>query len=244
MTNKIDILGVQFDNVTEDEAVELAIEKLNASNKMFIVTANPEIVMYANKNQAYKDKINSSDLTVADGIGVVIGSKIFDTPLKERVAGFDLMTRLLDESSKRKLRVFFLGAKKQTLKKAVANIKHAYSGIEVAGMQDGYVDINDKRMLTEVVEAKPDVIFVAMGFPKQEEWITDYLSVASHGLAMGVGGSFDVWADEVKRAPKWIQTINLEWFYRLIKDPKRIGRMMDLPRFIMAVKKEKRNRES
>lgn len=240
MTEKIEILNTEFDNVTEDEAVASCREALISKQKHFVVTANPEIVMYAQANQDYKGIVNSADLVVADGIGVVIGSKILKRPLKERVAGFDLMKRLLKEAAQNDWNVFLLGAKESTVTKASENIKDTYPSINIVGTHDGFFDLKDREVLNKVISSKADLVFVAMGYPRQEEWIRQYFEHVNHGLAMGVGGSFDVWADEVKRAPLWVQKINLEWFYRLVSDPKRIGRMRVLPEFLIEVFKEKR----
>lgn len=239
MTKKIDILNTFFDNVTENEAVSLSKDALTNRQKHFIVTANPEIVMYAQANPDYKDIVNQADLVVADGIGVVIGSKILKRPLEERVAGFDLMKRLLKEAAQNDWNVFLLGAKESTVTKASDRIKETYPSINIVGTHDGYFDLEDRTVLDKVINSKADMVFVAMGYPRQEEWIRHYFKQVDYGLAMGVGGSFDVWADEVKRAPLWIQKINLEWFYRLVSDPKRIGRMRVLPEFLIEVLKEK-----
>lgn len=240
MTNDIvNILGVQFNNLKKSNALEIIVKKIKKNEQVFVITANPEIVMYANRNADYKRLINTSDLIVADGIGVIYGSKILRQPLLERIAGYDLLIELLKQSSEHNLRVYLLGAKEEIVNKAKANIMHDYPNINIVGTHNGFFDIENMSIMEEVENAKPQIIFVAMGFPKQEQWISKYFERGNTGLGMGVGGSFDVLSGETKRAPKWVQKVHLEWLYRLINDPKRAVRMLDLPKFIIEVIKQR-----
>lgn len=231
----MNILDVKFSNLTFDETVSNILERYQENKKVFIVTANPEIVMHAKRDREYYDIIQKSDFTVADGIGIVIASKILGKPIKERVAGYDLTLALLEEANDKQLSVFFLGAKEETLRKTLENIQIMYPELKIAGFNDGYFDINDKAIIKKVGITNPDIVLVATGLPRQEMWIEKYHETYNKSIAMGVGGSFDVIAGEVKRAPDWIINLNLEWAYRLYKEPQRFIRMLDLPKFMLLV---------
>lgn len=238
MNKRVNILGLAFENTTLDGMTETIKQRIAANKKTFIVTANPEIVMYANEHADYMNTLKNADFIVPDGIGIVIGSKILKQPLEERVAGFDLMHNLLHVANEQSLRVFFLGAKEHVIPKTVQNISKAFPNLIVCGYHHGYFDWHDKSILTMVKEANPDLVFVALGYPKQEMWINDALPLFEKGIFMGVGGSFDVWAGEAKRAPELWRKLNLEWLYRFIKQPARWKRMLLLPRFLVKIIKE------
>lgn len=229
----IDVLDVKFDNVTLEEAISLIFKKYKSNGKVFVVTANPEIVMYAKRDDNYREIIEQSDIVVADGIGVVLASKLLGKPLKERVAGYDLTLELLRIADEKKLKVFLLGAKDEVIEKTVYKVKSNYPNIDVVGSHNGYFDIDDMSIIDTVGKATPDIVLVATGYPRQEKWIKKYHVKYGHSIAMGVGGSFDVIAGVSKRAPELIINYNLEWAYRLIKEPNRFFRMLDLPRFMI-----------
>ena len=231
----VEIQNIPFANYSMAEFLQILEKRLVDEQKTFVVTANPEIVMYANKDKQYYKALAKADFIVPDGIGVVIASKILKNPLKERVAGFDLMGNLLKLAAKKNLRVYFLGAKEKTVEKTVNNIQKTHPGLQIVGYHHGYFDIDDEKIATTIAELKPDLVFVALGYPKQEFWIERYLHRFDKGIFMGVGGSFDIWAGEAKRAPDlWIK-LHLEWLYRIIQEPKRIKRMSALPRFMLRV---------
>lgn len=239
---KVAVLGVPFDNKTKETYLKELMDRVRSNKKTFVVTANPEIVMYAKKDAGYMTLLQEADYIVADGIGIIKGAKILDTPIVERVAGFDLLTDLLEKASQQGSRVYFLGAKEEVLQSAVQNVQKRYPSINIVGSKNGYFDFSDYSIIKEVKATQPDMVFVALGFPKQEQWIHQYLATASKGLLMGVGGSFDVLSGKSKRAPKVFIDLNIEWLYRLIKQPTRLKRMMVLPQFLLEVKKEKNRR--
>ena len=156
--------------ILKDVLIELQ-ERINKGQKTFLVTANPEIVMYAYNDQSYANIINNADYTIADGIGVIIGSKLINNPLPERIAGFDLMTDLLNKGNEFNWNVYFLGAKKEVVEKAVINVEKSYPNLNVVGWHDGYFDWDSVKIEQEIQELKPDLVFVGIGFPKQEYWI-------------------------------------------------------------------------
>lgn len=238
-TKKVNILKVEFDSVHSDELINELSLRINNSLKTFIVTANPEIVMYGNKDNEYLKTINSADYVIADGYGIILGSKILGNQIPERIAGFDLMTALLEKGNKEGWSVYFLGAKEEVINKAVMRIEEQFPNLDIAGWQNGYTDVNSVTFQKEIASKNVDLVFLGLGFPKQETWIANSLPHFKKGLFMGVGGSFDVWAGAVKRAPEIWQKLNLEWLYRLIQQPKRWRRMAVLPLFVFKVIKKR-----
>ncbi|WP_155286461.1 WecB/TagA/CpsF family glycosyltransferase [Lacticaseibacillus zhaodongensis] len=242
--SKVDVLGVQFDNYDLAEFTKQVTDRYDAGQGSFIVTANPEIVMYAREHPDYAKLIHArADLVSADGIGVVKGAAMLGTPLKERVTGYDLMLNLLSWANANKRRVYFIGAKQAVNDAAVARVQRDYPDLVVAGTHDGYFDLKDQSVLDAVVAAQPDIVLAALGFPKQENFIAAIQGELPNAVMMGVGGSFDVLSGTVKRAPVWMQNAHLEWFYRLVKEPSRLGRMMVLPRFLMVVRQSVKARK-
>ena len=233
---KTEILGIPFIHTTHNKLMnEIVIPSVINNEQLFIVTANPEIVMYAKENPSYKHTINNADYVVADGVGIIIASKMTKKPLPERIAGFELMESMLKYSNDNGKSIFLFGSKEQVIEKTTSKIKEKYPKIDIAGFHHGYVDLEDESIIEEIEEKEPDFIFVALGYPKQELWIERYKGRLKKGIFMGVGGSFDIWAGEAKRAPKlWIK-LNLEWLYRLVSQPKRFKRVLKLPQFLLHV---------
>lgn len=245
MSNKervVTIMDIPFINCTQSYFLHHKIvPKLEKKEKCFIVTANPEIVMETERNPAYKKIVQSADYVVADGVGILLAAKIKKDPIEERIAGFDLMNEMLQVANKEAARCFFLGATAEVNEQAVKKISQTYPDIHIVGHRHGYFDIQDESVVEQVKQGNPDFIFVALGFPKQEEWISRYLPQFSQGIFMGVGGSFDVFAGNVKRAPNiWIK-LNLEWLYRLLKQPFRWKRMIPIFKFLLLSIRGKRS---
>ena len=236
---KVDILDIPFVNIKFDEMVKETVKKLNESKKTFIVTANPEIVMYAKRNDLYKQNLLVADYIVPDGFGILLGSKILGSPLEERVTGFDLTMKLLSLAVNNGWSVYLLGGTEDTNKKAASNMLIKFPGIKLAGRHHGYFEDNEEKIVEEVRASGADIVLVAMGFPKQEQWISSHLRLFDKGIFIGVGGTIDVLAGTVKRAPLFWRKSNLEWLYRLIKQPSRWKRMLFLPLFVLDVVKSK-----
>ncbi|MDF2839028.1 MAG: N-acetylmannosaminyltransferase [Evtepia sp.] len=229
---KIDILGVQFDNVTLKEAVEEGLTFAGGEGFHYVVTPNPEIVNLARQDAAYREILNKASLVLPDGIGVVHAGKILGTQLKERVPGIDFATGILPQLVKEGRRLYLLGAKPGVAQKAAEQLKQQYPGLLICGTGDGY--FTDNELVTEQLrEANADVVFVCLGAPKQERWMAQYGPSSGAKLMVGLGGVLDVFSGEVKRAPELWQKFGLEWFYRLLHQPARIGRMAKLPLFLV-----------
>lgn len=237
----VEILDIPFCDITFDTFTNELEKYMIEQRKAFVVTANPEIVMYARNNSDYKQIILQADFIVPDGIGIIKASHTVGTPLKERVTGYDTTIRLLEKMNEEKLSLYVLGGKDETLKKAIANIANTYPSIQVVGSHHGYFDWKDTAIVEEIQVKKPDLILVALGFPRQEKWIYEHVNQFEKGVFIGVGGTIDVLAGEVERAPQFWQNIHLEWFYRLLKQPSRWKRMLAIPRFILEIKKQNRH---
>lgn len=235
MQKKVTILGIPFDNLTRRDFLNELYKRMQDKQKTFLVTANPEIVMYAREHRSYHDLLMQADYIAPDGIGIVQASRRLGNPIKERVPGFELMIGLLELADQDQKRVYFIGAKEEIVSLAVENVRKKWPRLKVAGYHHGYFDHDDPKIIEKVRETQPDIILVAFGFPLQENWIKAYLDQADHGIAVGVGGSFDVLSGRTKRAPRMVQKLHVEWLYRLLKQPSRYKRMSALPSFIRAV---------
>ena len=233
---KIDVLGVAFDNLTMDEAVGRAWALMAERRAAYVVTPNPEIVMICRADPEAKEGVGGAALTIADGIGVIYGAKLLKTPLKEKIPGIDITTKLLERMGGEGKSLFLLGSKPGVAEAAARNLTERYPGLRVVGTNDGYFE-DDAPVLEKINAASPDLLLVCLGAPKQEKWMrknAEKLKL-SVGLMIGAGGSMDVFAGTVERAPERWQKAGLEWLYRLLKEPKRIGRMMVLPKFLLCV---------
>ena len=236
--SRVKVLGVGFDNFCMEDAVTYALELIEQRKAAYVVTPNPEIVMMAQEHQELKDTIESADIVLPDGIGIIYGAKILGTPIQGRVPGIDFASELMKKLSERNGRVYLLGAKPGVAHSAGMNLQEKFPGLRVVGSHDGYFT-DDGPIVEEINSAKPDLLFVCLGFPKQEIWMREHSKELDVGLMAGLGGSLDVFAGVVRRAPIIWQKLGLEWLYRLLHDPKRIGRMMKLPLFLMYVLKER-----
>lgn len=239
--NQIEILGVAFDNVTMDEAVDRALTLMEARSAAYVVTPNPEIVMSAREDPALALAIQNADMVLPDGVGVIYGGKILGTPLKEKVPGIDFASRVMERLSQRNGRVYLFGAKPGVAELAGENLQKQFPGLLIAGTCDGYFT-DDSPIIDAINEAKPDLLLVCLGSPKQELWMQSNAKRLNVGLMAGLGGSLDVFAGIVERAPERWQKLGMEWLYRLMKQPKRVGRMMKLPKFVLCAVRERGKR--
>jgi N-acetylglucosaminyldiphosphoundecaprenol N-acetyl-beta-D-mannosaminyltransferase len=237
----VSILGLPIAVLTMEEVLNWAEAKLESQEVAQIITANAEIIYRAYRDPQLADLFKKAAVITADGAGVVWASEKLNTPLPERVTGVDLTQRLLALASQKNWSVYFLGAKPEVVKQAVLRTLSKYPHLQIVGYQHGYFCKQEiSQIVSKIQQAKPDLLLVAMGAPRQEIFIQEYLPQLNTKLAMGVGGTFDILAGTAARAPLWMQKHGLEWFYRLCRQPWRIGRMLSLPRFIMAVYKQKR----
>ena len=224
---KVEILGVDVCNVTMEQALDKAKEFLGGKSHM-VFTPNPEIIMLAQRDSELKKILNEADLLLADGIGVVIGSKIIKKPLPERVAGFDFACRLFETGAS----FYLLGAKPGVADAAAENLKSR--GVNVVGAHHGYFE-DDEEVIRDINEKNPDVVLVCLGAPRQEKWIYKNRHKMNASIYIGAGGTLDVLSGNVKRAPAIVRKMYLEWLYRAVLQPSRFKRLLAIPRFLIKV---------
>ena len=240
MRKQTHILGVSFDALTMQEAVERAKGLLAEDGQHYICTPNPEIVMEAQKDTELMGILQEADLVVPDGIGVVWASRYSELQLTERVAGYDLTQKLMQALAGTEETFYFFGGAPGVASAAARRMRKQYPGLKIVGGHNGYFDEKEeKKIIQDIKKLSPSILLVGLGAPKQEKWIYENLRLTGAKVAIGVGGSFDVMAGNVKRAPKLFQKLGLEWFYRLITQPTRWKRMLRLPKFVLAVLKER-----
>lgn len=229
--SRIDILGVEFDSLTKNEAVEFALRQISERRGGYMVTPNPEIVMETWRNPELKAAVAGAKLIIPDGIGIIHAANIIKTPMKERVPGIDVTASVLERMAQDGKSVYLLGAKPGVAEKAAENMKKDYPGLIVCGTQDGYFK-DDAPVIEAINAAAPDFLLVCLGAPKQELWMAKYCDKLNVGFMGGLGGTLDVFAGIVKRAPKRWQDSGFEWLYRCVKEPWRFKRAAKLPKFI------------
>lgn len=194
--------------------------------KSFVITANPETLMIGTKNRGFNKILLRDDVSIVpDGIGVVKAGQFLGYPIKERVTGVEIAKSLLEMADKQKKSIYLLGAHKDVLNKLVSKISKEYPGIVISGYTDGYVKDKD-AVFENIVKLEPDIVLVALGIPQQEMLIGKFYDKFNKGIFVGVGGSFDVLSGMKKRAPEIFIKLNLEWLYRICKEPKRLGRFV------------------
>lgn len=231
---KIDVMGVRFDNVTMEDALKKAEQMLASEGADYVVTPNSEIVYEAMGSKEMEDLLNGASLVLPDGAGVVLGAKILGTPLKEKVAGVEFADGVLGLLAQKGGSVYLLGSKPGVAELAAEKMLAKHPGLTIAGLADGYFK-EEGPVIEKINAAHADVLFVCLGAPKQERFMTAHRQELNVRLMAGLGGSLDSFAGTVKRAPRWMINCSLEWLYRLIKEPKRFKRMLRLPKFLWAV---------
>jgi N-acetylglucosaminyldiphosphoundecaprenol N-acetyl-beta-D-mannosaminyltransferase len=238
--NKTSILGVNIGNLKFNDVEEKLLNALYLGEKKIVFTPNTEIIMMCQKDRELLEIINSGDIVTPDGIGLIYASKIYKAGLKERVTGFDISMKLLDISRKNDYNVFLLGGKPGVAEKA-RNILIEKGYKNIVGSHHGYFFNHEHReeieenIVKKINQLETNILFVGFGSPKQEKWINKYKDKLNINIIIGNGGTIDVLAGEVNRAPIIYQKLGLEWLYRLIKDPKRIKRQISIPKFLIKV---------
>lgn len=237
MAERMKILGVPVDPMTMQEAVDTITARTVSGKQTFVVTANAEIIMMCQENSSYNEIVcKNADIVLADGAGAVWAGRHKGYTVPERVAGYDLYRNLLDKGRKQGMKSYFFGGSPGIADIAKAKVEELYPGVEVVGTHNGYFKEEDVPAIIEEINASAaDYLFIALGAPKQENWIMANKDKLQCKLFMGIGGSFDVLAGKMERAPKWMQDAGLEWAFRLYKQPSRFMRMMALPKFVIKV---------
>lgn len=230
---RTDVLGVAFDDVTLEEAVDRGMALLDEEGPHLVATPNPEIVQIAEKDPEFAKILADASLVLADGVGVIHAAKILGRPLKGRVPGIEFASALMARMAGTGRRLYLLGAKPGVAEMAAANLQAKYPGLVICGTHDGYFK-EDGPVAQAIRDSGAEAVFVCLGAPKQEKWIAANGAATGAKLLVGLGGSLDVFAGTVKRAPEAFQKLGMEWFYRLCTQPSRIGRMAKLPLFLVS----------
>lgn len=241
--SKTDIRGLEIDNITMAEAIEASAEVLSVGGKMTVFTPNAEIAQACAESKETMRIVSSADMLLPDGAGVLKAAKILGTPLKEKVAGVEYGEKLARLCAEKGYSLYILGGKPDVAEKAAKNLQSRYPALKIAGCRDGYFDksyVGSKDTVNAVNASGADVLFVCFGFPAQEKWVYENSSRLSAKIIACLGGSVDIYAGTAKRAPKLFISLRLEWLWRLIKQPSRIGRMTVLPKYIIETKKYKK----
>jgi N-acetylglucosaminyldiphosphoundecaprenol N-acetyl-beta-D-mannosaminyltransferase len=250
---KKNILGVGVTDASRDRVLEYVFDFMkDTDEKLFIVTPNPEIVMYSLKHEAFRKVLNTAGVALCDGAGLFWGGKLLGKTIKERITGVDFMENLCKESVRKAVTVGFLGGRNGVAERAAECLVKKYPGLRVAFVGEEWPQKVAKPQSGTVAKKENhsvslklwnsdtiDILFVAYGFPKQEEWIAEHLDKLPVRVMMGVGGAFDYVSGEVSRAPQFLRDLGLEWLYRLIRQPWRLKRQLVLPQFFLTVLKEK-----
>lgn len=232
------VLGFNVDLFGFQEAVSYVEEKLKANEHTHVITINPEMIDIASENQFLKLIFDRAELVIPDGVGIKIALG-FQGIEQEVIPGIEFSKALISLAAQKGYKVAFIGAKQEVLEKAMSNLKNEFPALNVCYTQNGYFSkIEEKNIIENIKNSAPDMVFVALGAPKQEVFIAECIDAMQHSLKksafVGVGGSFDVWSGEVQRAPESYRNLGLEWLYRLLSDPSRFTRIFPaLPIFLI-----------
>ena len=240
MNDRVDILGVKVDAVTMQGALDRIESFFEERKPVIVATANAEMLMRATQDEELKNILNAAELVVPDGAGTVWAAHHLGYEMPERVAGYDLAQELMKRAPAKNRRVYFFGSAPGVADKAKIKAEKLYPNIKIVGTRNGYFKEEDEpQIIADIKAAKPDLLLAALGVPKQEKWLAKYKDELNVPVSIGVGGTFDVMAGVMKRAPKWMQKAKLEWLFRALLQPKRAGRLIALPKFVLKVHSSK-----
>lgn len=238
MRDIITILGVPIDRVTRDEAGKITEKLIHESNKSckMIFAPNVEFIMTAQKDEKFFELLKQSSLSTPDSIGVIIGAKLQNKSFPERIPGQSYFRKVIELSNEKGYSIYMLGGKPGIPEKAKENLLKLFPNVNIVGVHHGYFDENEeKEIIKEINELQPNVLFVALGAPRQEKWIEKHRHELKVDVAAGQGGTYDYEAGKIKRAPQIVQKLGIEWLWRLCRQPKRIVRQIVLPIYLIKV---------
>ncbi|MBQ7198706.1 MAG: WecB/TagA/CpsF family glycosyltransferase [Selenomonadaceae bacterium] len=240
MNERVKILGVNVDSVTMAQAVERVEQLIAAKKNSIVATANAEMLLRATNDDELKNILNAAELVVPDGAGTVWAARHLGYEMPERVAGFDLVQELMKIAPSKGYKFFLFGSAPTIADKAKLKAEELYPNIEIVGTRNGYFTAADEsEIIAQIKNSKPDILLAALGVPKQEKWLAAHKDELNVPVNIGVGGTFDVMAGVVKRAPKWMQRAKLEWLFRAMLQPSRASRLIALPKFVFKVVRSK-----
>ena len=229
------ILGYKVFNGTKENF----LREIDKRDKTIVISGNPEILYSGLENENLNKLFNGKDsIIIPDGVGTVIAAKMVKNPVKEKIAGIEVMKAIIEKCEKEGKGIYLLGAEEEILKLCKENIKKTFPNIKIVGSHNGFFDLNNcNDIIEDIKKSNPWGLFIAMGCPRQENFIVNYIDELNCNFYMPVGGSFDVFAGKVNRAPKWMLSLGLEWLYRVLKEPWRIKRLGVIPKFLLRVLK-------
>lgn len=237
---KVSIYDIPFSKLGMADTVQYLTERIENGQQTHVITANPIMVMTAKENASYKAMMQKADLIVPDGVGIVWAAQKVGQPVAERVTGIELIQQLMAVGEKRRWRAFLLGTSQEVIEVAAEKLQMEFPQLKIAGYRNGFFgEAEDQEVIEQIKALDVQLLFVARGAETQEPWIVRHRQQLGVPLIMGVGGSFDVISGKLKRAPKVVQKMRLEWLFRLLQEPKRFGRMLVLPKFVLHVLKDK-----
>jgi len=230
----IHLLGVRIDKVDMNGAVEAAVRFIESGLPHYVVTADASSVVIAQKDPEFREIVNRADLVTPDSAGILLASKWYGSPIIEKVSGCDFVIETCAVAAEKGYRIFLLGAAPGVAEDAAAVLVSKFPGLTIAGVHNGFFE-DDEKVVQLISESKAQILFVAMGIPKQEKWISRHLDQLGVCVAVGIGGTFDVISGRVSRAPAWMRKHGLEWAHRLACNPRKIRKVMTLPKFLWLV---------
>lgn len=238
----IDLLGMRVSRVDRTEALELIQFFIESGHPHHVVTADASMHVIAAGDPELREIVNRAALVTPDGTGILWAARRLGTPLREKVSGVDIAEQLCRESARRGYSVFFYGAAPGVAESAAEAMRRRYPGARIVGTVDGYQSTPEQQaaLLSAIRRAKPAVLLVALGIPRQEKWIDRHREALGVPVLIGVGGTFDVFSGRVNRAPVWMQRSGLEWLYRLLQDPRKLSKVSLLPAFLLRVLRKQR----
>lgn len=236
----ISVLDVPINPLSMKDTLQCLTSRLDNKEKTFVITANAEIIMLGQKNPAYMNLLQKAELVLPDGAGTVWAGRTLGNIVPERVAGFDLFLELIKLSAEKHYKIFFFGSAPGVAEAAKEKCESFAPGVKIVGIHNGYfTEAESEEIVAQINKSGANILFAALGAPKQEFWLEKFAPAIKADLYMGIGGSFDVLAGKMARAPKWIQEASLEWLFRLYKQPSRFIRMLVLPCFVIKVLQHK-----
>lgn len=239
------ILGLDFPFLTRIETYGRIVRLLNENTCATVFTPNPEMALAAHRDRRLCELLNSASLLIPDGVGIMIASQLLSAPLPCRIPGIEAGEFILSYAARSGLSVFFLGGKEGVAREAAKKMSERYPGLKICGTHHGYFDasyesVENRRITNEIISARPDILFVCLGFPAQEKWIAENAPVIPGlRLAIGLGGSLDVWSGRLRRAPAFMRRTGLEWLWRALREPRRLKILFRIPAFLCAVWRER-----
>lgn len=237
--DRVDILGIPVDRFTFDQTLEVIDRFVREKTPRIAVTADSSAIVAAQSDPEFREVLLRADLVTADSAGIRWAARRKGMPIVERVSGVDLVDALCARSADHGYRIFFLGAAAGVAEMAAEALRLKHPGCNIVGTRHGFFPAeSDEVVASEIAPYRPDILFVAMGIPRQEKFIARALPIIQAPVSMGVGGSFDVFSGKVKRAPRLFQRFNLEWLWRLMLNPKKFSKVKALPKFVLAVLRE------